>query len=193
MTQRPRVGVLALQGDFAEHLAAFRQLGLESQHLRHADELDAIDALVIPGGESTTILKLLDRFELRDRLSRRIEEGMAVFGTCAGAIVLAADSSDGEKPMGLLDIGVDRNAYGPQTESFQCRLEVEGVGEIDADFIRAPVIVRVGAEVAVLASLEGAPVLVRQDNILASTFHTEVAGDLALHRYFLEEVCDVRS
>lgn len=189
MAGAPVCGVLALQGDFAEHLAILESLGTISTEVRRASELERLDALIIPGGESTTILKLLDRFSMRDPLVQRIEEGMAVLGTCAGGIVLASEASDGEKPLGVLDIKVVRNAYGRQVNSFEGEVEVSGLGPIRAAFIRAPIFEEPGEGVEVLATRDGKPVLVRRGKVVAATFHPEAAGETRLHRWFLEEVC----
>jgi 5'-phosphate synthase pdxT subunit len=195
----PTVGVLGLQGGFAEHLAALRRCGIEAVDVRNAGQLEACDALVIPGGESTTMLKLLDRFDLRAPLVERIEQGMPVFGTCAGAIVLSSRASDGEPPLGVLDLGVRRNAYGRQVESFETEVDVRGLGPVRGVFIRAPVFEETGEGVEVLATLAGPaangqgaeerPVLVRAGRLLASAFHPELTDDLRLHRFFLTEVC----
>jgi pyridoxal 5'-phosphate synthase pdxT subunit len=195
-----RVGVLGLQGGFAEHLAALRRCGAEAVDVRSAGQLSGCDALVIPGGESTTMLKLLDRFDLRGPLVERIEAGLPVFGTCAGAIVLSARASDGEAPLGVLDLAVRRNAYGRQVESFETDVDVRGLGPVRAVFIRAPVFEETGPGVEVLATLtpngdggEARPVLVRAGGLLASAFHPELTDDLRLHRFFLREVCGFRS
>jgi 5'-phosphate synthase pdxT subunit len=182
------VGVLALQGDFAEHLSVLERLGIAVIEVRKGSELDSVSGLIIPGGESTTILKLLDRFTLTDSLKRRIAEGMPVFGTCAGAIVLARETSDGEPPLGVLDIEVKRNAYGRQVDSFEAPVVVDGIGVIEGVFIRAPVITEVGGDVEVLATLDGVPVLVRQGAILASSFHPEMTDESYLHTYFVEMI-----
>jgi 5'-phosphate synthase pdxT subunit len=182
------VGVLSLQGDFAEHQQVLSKLGITSLQIRTAEQLDAISALIIPGGESTTMLKLLDRFELRDRLTKRIEDGLPVFGTCAGGIILSKNVSDGEAPIPILDITVKRNAYGPQVESFETEIEVHSVGLVRGVFIRAPVIEEVGQQVEVLGEWAGDPVIIREDNILFSTFHPELTGEFRLHQYFLEEI-----
>lgn len=188
MAAARRCGVLALQGDFAEHIDILERLDVASAEIRRAAELEGLDALIIPGGESTTILKLLDRFSIRDPLVRRVEEGMAVFGTCAGGIVLASEASDGEKPLGVLDVKVVRNAYGRQVDSFESEVEVKGLGPIRAAFIRAPVFEDPGEGVEVLATHSSQPVLVRQGRVLAATFHPEAVGETKLHRWFLEEV-----
>lgn len=182
-----RVGVLSLQGDFAEHTSLLSSLGVDTCQVRSKQDLEGADALVIPGGESTTILKLLDLYDLRDMLVKRVEAGMAVFGTCAGAIVLADRVSDGERPLGLLQIGVIRNAYGRQIESFETSINVEGLDEpVRGVFIRAPLIEETGDEIEVLATYEDHPVLVRQGRLLACTFHPELAGETRIHSMFLE-------
>ena len=198
-TKTARVGVLGLQGDFAEHLRVLTGIGAEAVDVRRPEQLDDIDALIIPGGESTTILKLIDRYELREPLVKHIEAGLPVFGTCAGAIVLASKSSDGEPPLGVLDVAVRRNAYGRQRESFEAEVDVAGVGTVRAMFIRAPVFEDPGEGVDVLATWAGRPVAVRSGGLLAVAFHPELirpregglgelAGTLAMHRFFLEEI-----
>jgi pyridoxal 5'-phosphate synthase pdxT subunit len=185
-----KAGILAIQGDVREHEEMFLSAGASVIPVRHRHELDAVDALVLPGGESTTIGKLLDRFGLLGPLRDRITGGMPVFGTCAGMILLA-DEVVGRDPapvrIGGLDVAVERNAYGRQLDSFEADIAVEGLDEpVRAAFIRAPAVERTGQDVEVLASWEGRPVLVRQDNILASSFHPEVAGDDRLHRMLME-------
>jgi 5'-phosphate synthase pdxT subunit len=187
-----RVGVLALQGDFAEHLRALRRCEVTGMLVRTPEDLERVDALILPGGESTTMLKLADRVGLREPLKKRIHGGMPAFGTCAGAIVMANRVSDGETPLGVLDLQVNRNAYGRQVDSFEADVEVEGFagGPMRAVFIRAPVFEDPGKEVRVLAEWGGRPVVVRSDNILASAFHPELTDDERLHRWFLDEICD---
>ena len=180
------VGILALQGDVAEHRAALRGCGVEPVDVRTPAELEAVDALVLPGGESTTLLKLIDRSELRDPLVKRIAGGMPVLATCAGAIILATRVSDGEAPLGVLDLTVTRNAYGTQRDSFEADIDVAGVGPVRAVFIRAPVFDATGPGVEVLASWDGHPVAVRAGAILALAFHPEITGTPVLHRYFLD-------
>jgi 5'-phosphate synthase pdxT subunit len=185
-----KAGVLAIQGDVREHEAMLERAGAFAVKVRHAHELDSVDALVIPGGESTTIGKLLDRFGLLEPLRARVREGLPVYGTCAGLILLA-DEVVGRDPaplrVGGLDVTVERNAYGRQRDSFEADVPVQGLdAPIRAAFIRAPVIERAGQDVEVLASWEERPVLVRQGNILASSFHPEVTGDDRLHRMMLE-------
>ena len=185
-----KAGVLAIQGDVREHVAMLEQAGASVTQVRHRHELDSVDALVLPGGESTTIGKLLDRFDLLEPLRTRVGEGLAIFGTCAGLILLAEEVT-GRDPaphrIGGLDVTVERNAYGRQRDSFEANVAVRGLdAPVRAAFIRAPIIERAGQEVEVLASLEERPVLVRQGNILASSFHPEVTGDDRLHRMLLE-------
>lgn len=185
-----KVGVLALQGDVREHEAMLERAGATPVAVRRRDELASVDALIIPGGESTTIGKLLRRSGLLDPLRKRVEKGMPAFGTCAGAILLARDVVGPQAApdrVGLVDITVARNAYGRQIDSFECDLDVRGLEQpLRAVFIRAPTIERVGEAVDVLATHEGRPVLVRQGNLFASTFHPEIAGDERIHGLFLE-------
>ena len=193
MEPRRRVGVLALQGDFREHVQVLRGLGEECVEVRTAEELDSVDALVIPGGESTTIGRLARIYGLIDPLRDRIEAGMPVLGTCAGLIFLASATTGPEQPqLGVLDVVVERNAFGRQIDSFERELEVVGHDEpIHGVFIRAPWIVKVGAEVEVLTTVENAssgdehPVFVRQGNVLATSFHPELTGDTRVHEMLL--------
>lgn len=187
----PQVGVLALQGDFAEHVAVLDRLKVSAAQVRARQDLVEVDALIIPGGESTTILKLIDRCDLRDLITKRIREGMPVLGTCAGAIVMARECSDGEPPLGVLDISVTRNAYGRQRESFEADIEVDALGDrpVRAVFIRAPHFHQIGSGIEVLGSWADRPVILRQDRILATAFHPELTDEDRLHAYFLESVC----
>jgi len=185
-----RVGVLALQGDFAEHLDVLGSCGYRKSAVRTALDLECCDALIIPGGESTTMLKLIDRVDLREPLTKRVNAGMPAFGTCAGAIVLARHVSDGEAPLGVLPIEIQRNAYGRQAESFETDIDVPHLGcTVRGVFIRAPVISLVEDGTEVLANVAGHPVLVQSGKVLAATFHPELVGEVGLHRYFVEEVC----
>jgi len=189
----PLVGVLALQGDVREHLVALAGLGVTARPVRLARELDDLDGIVIPGGESTTICRLLDVFELRGPLSERLTAGLPAFGSCAGMIVLAGEILDGrpdQEPLGAIDIVVRRNAFGRQVDSFETDLELDGVagGPIRAVFIRAPWVERVGPDVQVLARVGEHPVAVRQGRVLATSFHPEVAGDDRLHALFLSVI-----
>lgn len=182
-----RVGVLALQGDVREHVKILTSLGVEAEPVRVAEELDAVDGLVIPGGESTTIGKLAERFELLEPLRRRIQEGMPAFGTCAGMIFLAGSVTEGSQPLlGALDIVVQRNAFGRQNDSFEAELDVAGLDEpFHAVFIRAPWVEKTGTGVEILARVDDHPVMVRQGRILAGSFHPELTDDDRIHRLFL--------
>ena len=187
------VGVLALQGDFAEHLEILKTCGYPALVVRSNEDLEAVDSLIIPGGESTTILKLIDRYEMRDPLIKRIADGMGVFGTCAGAIVLADRVSDGERTLGAVPIELERNAYGRQRESFEADLDVPELGgQVRGVFIRAPVITDAGPA-TVMAEWAARPVLVRWGKVLLSTFHPELAGELRVHKYFVEKICEVHA
>ena len=187
----PKVGVLALQGDVSEHLSMLREAGADPVSVKRAEQPDEVEGLVIPGGESTTIGKLLRRFDMLDPLRTRIRDGFPVYGTCAGMILLANDIEGAgvdQPSIGGMDIAVQRNAFGRQRESFETDLSVPALGEmpLHAVFIRAPVIVHTGDQVEVLARLEdGRPVAAREGNILVSSFHPELAGDTRFHRYFM--------
>jgi len=186
----PIIGVLALQGDVREHLVALAGLGVTARPIRRAAELSALDGIVIPGGESTTICRLLDVFELREPLEARLAEGLPAFGSCAGMIVLATEILDGradQRPLGAIDIVVRRNAFGRQVDSFETDLEIDGVtgGPLRAVFIRAPWVERAGPDVTVLARVGEHPVAVRQGNVLATSFHPEVSGDDRMHALFV--------
>lgn len=186
-----RVGVLALQGDVAEHAEALRACGAEPVLVRTPDALERVQALVLPGGESTTLGALMARCGLDEAVRRRVQEGMPVFGTCAGLILMARRAAGGEPPLlGLLDVAVERNAYGRQRESFEDDLHCPAVdpNPFRVAFIRAPVITWVGEGVEVLARHEGLPVLVRQGRLLGATFHPEITGYAGVHRYFCREV-----
>lgn len=183
----PVVGVLALQGDVREHSRMAAAAGGEAAAVRLPADLEGVDALIIPGGESTAIGRLAVLYGMIDPLRRRIEDGLPVLGTCAGMIFLASGVTDGAQPqLGVLDMVVERNAFGRQNESFECGLEVEGWDEaLHAVFIRAPLVDEVGPEVEVLAEHEGRPVLVRSGRVLAAAFHPELTGDLRLHRMLI--------
>lgn len=186
----PVVGVLALQGDFREHLTALRALGVETREVRLPDDLPGIEGLVMPGGESTTIGKLAVRFGLLDPLRERIVAGMPAYGTCAGLIFSAMAVTEGEQPLlGVLDVVVRRNAFGRQNESFETELEVEGFDSpYHGVFIRAPWVAKVGGGVEVLATVDGHPVMVRQDHILGTSFHPELTDDDRIHRMFVDMI-----
>ncbi|WP_166871775.1 pyridoxal 5'-phosphate synthase glutaminase subunit PdxT [Salinibacterium sp. ZJ450] len=188
------VGVLALQGDFREHLEVLRSLGATAVPVRRAEELTAIDGLVIPGGESTVIDKLSRAFGVAEPVKQAIAAGMPVYGTCAGLIMIAdrvLDAIEGQQSFGGLDVAVRRNAFGSQTESFEVELRMPVLGDppVHAVFIRAPVVETVGDQVTALASLDdGRVVAVQQGNLLGTSFHPEITGDTRFHQYFLDRV-----
>jgi 5'-phosphate synthase pdxT subunit len=188
-TLTARAGVLGLQGDFAEHLSTLDRLGVESVDVRRPEQLDDIDALIIPGGESTTIGKLAQEYGIIEKLRDRVAEGMPVWGTCAGAIFIAKDVPGHPHPLAsLMDMTVERNAFGRQVDSFEADLDVKPLGAepFHAVFIRAPRISRVGPGVDVLATLrDGTVVAARQGRLLATSFHPELTQDERFHRYFL--------
>ncbi len=181
-----KIGVLALQGAFAEHVAVLRSRGVEPVEVRLPAQLDDIDGLVLPGGESTTMRRLIDRWGMRQPILDLAASGRPVFGTCAGMIILAAEIAGGEAPvLSLLDVTVERNAFGRQLDSFETDLAVPLLGDqpVHGVFIRAPVIERVGPEVDVMAKLDdGRIVAVRQRNVIATAFHPELAGETRFHR-----------
>lgn len=188
----PVIGVLALQGAFARHGEVTRRCGAEVLDVRTPAHLDAVDALIMPGGESTTMSKLLDINGLRDPLAQRLAAGMAVFGTCAGMILLASSVLDGrpdQASFGAIDLAVRRNAYGRQIDSFEQDLDIEGLdAPFRAVFIRAPAVESVGEGVEVLATQGDRPVLCRQGSVLVSSFHPELTGDDRLHQAFVDQV-----
>ncbi|MFN2588147.1 MAG: pyridoxal 5'-phosphate synthase glutaminase subunit PdxT [Actinomycetota bacterium] len=188
------MGVLGLQGDFREHAHALEAAGVTPLVVRRPEEVAGIDGLVIPGGESTTIGKLLDRFGLLEPLRERAGEGMPLYGTCAGLILMASDVAgpqDAAHRLGVMDVTVRRNGYGRQVDSFEADLEVDGLDALfRAVFIRAPVVERAGDGVEVLASLDGRPVLVREGRMLGSAFHPEMTGDNRVHSMFVEMVSE---
>jgi 5'-phosphate synthase pdxT subunit len=197
VSSAPRIGVLALQGDVREHLVALARLGVDAVAVRRPGELAAVDALVLPGGESTTMGKLARTFEVLDPLRQRVTDGLPVLGTCAGMILLADRVKDGvvgQETIGGLDITVRRNAFGRQVDSFEEDLHVTGVeGPVHAVFIRAPWVEQVGEGVEVLARVEAGPaagriVAVRQGPLMATSFHPEVGGDSRIHALFLSGV-----
>ena len=187
---QPRIGVLALQGDFAEHIHMLGEIGVHAVEVRKVEQLFEIDGLIIPGGESTTIVKLLMRFGFVDQLRSRVESGMALWGTCAGMIVIARELTDSyPTPLNLLDIGVSRNYFGRQVDSFEAEIDIEGIdGEaMRAVFIRAPVVSDVGDGVVKIASLDdGQAVAVKKGRVLASSFHPELTTDTRMHSLFVE-------
>jgi 5'-phosphate synthase pdxT subunit len=188
-TKISRVGVLGLQGDFAEHLRVLTGIGAEAVDVRRPEQLDDVDALIIPGGESTTIGKLAERYGIIQKIQERIAAGLPVWGTCAGAIFLAKDVPGHPHPiLSAMDISVERNAFGRQQESFEADLDVKGIagGPYHAVFIRSPKITRTGRDVETLATLDdGTVVAARQGNLLATSFHPELTADDRFHRLFL--------
>lgn len=191
-----KIGVLASQGAFVEHIDMLRRLKVDSSPVRLPGELEGLDGLIIPGGESTTISKLMLTYNLMDEVKKLARNGLPVFGTCAGMILLAGSNSDSSVThLGLMDITVDRNAFGRQRESFETELSIPVLGEkpFPAVFIRAPVIKEVNGKAEVLARLkDGTPVAARQGGLLVSAFHPELTGDVRFHQYFLDIVSGSR-
>jgi 5'-phosphate synthase pdxT subunit len=184
-----KAGVLALQGDFREHARAFVKAGADPIEVRTPEQLAGVDCLVIPGGESTTISKLARAHGLVEPIRARGRDGMPILGTCAGMIVLADQVVGGEPLLSLMDIGVRRNAYGRQVDSFEADLDVIGIDHpVRGVFIRAPWIERVGHDVSVLSEFEGRPVVLEHDNVLVASFHPELVGETGLHEYLLGKV-----
>jgi 5'-phosphate synthase pdxT subunit len=192
MSARTRIGVLALQGAFAAHAAALQRLGASTAEVRVAVDLEQCDALVLPGGESTTMSQLLGTSQLFDPLAKRIAAGMPVFGTCAGMILLSRGIADGrpdQRSFAALDIDVQRNGFGRQLDSFETEIDVLGLDRaFHAVFIRAPRISRIGSEIETLATHGGEPVLVRSKTVMAASFHPELADDDRVHQLFLNMV-----
>jgi len=188
-----KVGVLALQGDVREHIQSLLACGVEGVAVRRAQEIENVDALVLPGGESTTIAQLAEVFGIFDLIKEKITNGMPVYGSCAGMILLASeilDAKEGQKSFGGLDITVRRNAFGRQVDSFESDIAFNDGSEqlIHAVFIRAPWVEKVSDSVEVLASVDAHPVAVRSKTALATSFHPELTGDHRIHRYFIEQV-----
>ena len=182
-----QVGVLALQGAFAAHSECLTSIGVQSIEVRNPEQLSSVDALLMPGGESSTMSQLLESSGLFDPIAARIADGMPVFGTCAGMILLASEILDGrsdQRSFSAIDISVRRNAFGRQVDSFEATVN-SSVGDFHGVFIRAPRIERVGENVEVLGSINDEPVLVRQGNVLAASFHPELSNDARLHEYFV--------
>ena len=195
---RPVIGALALQGDFAAHSTTMEHLGAAVRPVRKVTQLEGLDGLIIPGGESTTLIKLMDVFDFWEPLKHWIDEGHPVFGTCAGAILLAEEvRGPAQKRFGLIDITVERNSFGRQVDSFEGRGRFRGTSqdseEIDMIFIRAPRIIRVGTNVEALGDCRGDVVVARQDHVLVSTFHPELGSGSSIHEYFLQMVVATRS
>ncbi|MDO8682523.1 MAG: pyridoxal 5'-phosphate synthase glutaminase subunit PdxT [Armatimonadota bacterium] len=186
-----KIGVLALQGDYQKHLEMLKSLGADAVLVRTADEVRELDGLIIPGGESTTIGKLMRRFGIDEAIIEKVGQGMAVYGTCAGMILMAKDIEDSDQHrLGLLDITIRRNAFGRQIDSFETDIQVDELGPdpIRAVFIRAPFITEVRNGVRSLASIDGRAILIQRGKLLASAFHPELTDDTRLHKYFLDIV-----
>lgn len=186
------VGVLALQGAFREHQHSLEACGVKTVQVRKPQQLEGLDALVIPGGESTTMGKLLLQYDLMEPIVNLGRKGLPIFGTCAGLIILAREINGSDQPrLGLMNIKVERNAFGRQVHSFEADLDISELGEqpFRGVFIRAPYIMDVSDGVKVLATFEGKIVCARQKNLLSAAFHPELTQDLRLHRYFLDKVC----
>ena len=188
MVKNTTIGVLALQGDFLEHLKTLEKIGVSAKEVRLPKDLEDINGIIMPGGESTTIAHLLDVFKIRNPLIEKIKKGMPVWGTCAGMILLAKKLvQDRPEPLGLMDIIVNRNAYGRQIDSFTTSLRIKPLGEKElfATFIRAPIIEEIGKNVEILSKYNGDIVAVKQANILATSFHPELTSDVRFHEYFI--------
>jgi len=189
-----KVGVLALQGDVREHVRSLSDCGVSAQPVRRKNEIESIDALVIPGGESTTIAKLARSFGVFELIARRIKDGMPTYGSCAGMILVAnsvLDAIEGQETFGGMDVVVRRNAFGRQVDSFESDLHFAGITDapLRAIFIRAPWVESVSENVRVLAAVDGHPVAIQQNNVLATSFHPELTGDNRVHKYFIDSVC----
>lgn len=191
-----KIGILALQGAFAEHEQVLKALGVETVQIRNRQDWEAhadLDGLILPGGESTVMGKLLHDLDLFDLIKAKIEKDLPVFGTCAGLILLAKTIvGDQTKHLASMDISVARNAYGRQLGSFVTNADFKGIGEIPMVFIRGPIIETVGPEVEVLSQVKGAIVAAKEKNILVTSFHPELTGDTRVHAYFLEMVAQVK-
>jgi pyridoxal 5'-phosphate synthase pdxT subunit len=184
------IGILALQGDFSEHARIIGLLGEQAREVRLPEQIDGLDGLIIPGGESTTMIKLVAEYRFRDVLQQAVDKGLAVFGTCAGLVLLSRELAENSiQPLGMMDISVRRNAYGRQVDSFETDVEIPvlGVKPYHAIFIRAPHIEQVGGQAEALAHLDdGTVVAVRQGKLLVSAFHPELTDDTRFHQYFLD-------
>jgi len=187
-----KIGVLTLQGGFDKHIESLIKLGVEPVKVREAEELDIIDGLIIPGGESTTIIRLLKNFGIYDILREKIVNGLPVFGTCAGMILLSNGISShiDQETLNLMNYKVSRNDYGRQIDSFDARIMIDGLGEspVPAVFIRAPRIIEISDSVQILSEYRGSPVMVREKNMLAASFHPELTDDTRVHSYFISMI-----
>ena len=184
----PTIGVLAIQGDFQEHISMLNKIGASTKEVRLAHELENLDGLIIPGGESTTIIQLIDIYELRNPIVNKVNSGMAIWGTCAGMISIAKNLTDKRPdPLQLMDIEVTRNAFGRQIDSFETYLEIKNIDgpPVKGIFIRAPLVTSIGKEVEVLSKIDsGNPVMVLQNKMLATAFHPELTEDTRIHEFF---------
>ena len=189
-----KIGVLAIQGDFAEHIAVLKRLGVQGREVRLPDHLQDIDGLIIPGGESTTLSRLMNIYELREPIKRMANEGKTIWGTCAGMIMMAKEITEEDPvPLDIMDIGVLRNGFGRQVDSFEQSLTIKQFDSVPFQgvFIRAPVIIRVGQEVEVMATLpDGQPVAVCKDKLMATASHPELTNDSRFHQHFLDLIAE---
>lgn len=191
MNKNKTIGVLSLQGDFSEHITTLRSIGVHARQVRLPEDLETIDGIILPGGESTTMVNLLDFFKIREPLIKKIQQGMPVWGTCAGMILLAKKLvQDRPLPLGLMDIVVNRNAFGRQIESFETDLVINGLDKpMHATFIRAPFIEKAGPDVSILSKLpDGTIVAAQEKHMLATSFHPELTADKRLHEYFVSHI-----
>lgn len=188
-----KIGVLGLQGDFREHRKLLNRLDVDAVDVRLPQDLEGVNGLIIPGGESTTLRKLLRFSQLDQAIVEKANAGFALFGTCAGMILLADNiENDPEvEPLQLIDITVSRNAYGRQIDSFEADVSIKAIGVFHAVFIRAPQLVRAAPAVEILGKHNGVPILARQGNVLVSSFHPEINGDARVHEYFVRAMCGV--
>ena len=186
-----KIGILALQGDFREHAEAVKKLGAEAVLVKLPEDLNEVHALIMPGGESTTIGMLMERHKLGVEIKKKHKEGMPIYGTCAGAIILAKEIIGSKQPkLNLADISIKRNDYGRQIDSFEADFNIKGIGDFKGIFIRAPVIKKIHNGAEILAEYDKSPVMVKHDSILITTFHPELTDDLRVHKYFLEMAKD---
>ena len=188
-----RIGILALQGDVREHKRVLAKLGAEAIEVKLPQDLDDVDALIMPGGESTTIGMLMRKYKLDAKIRQKHNEGMPIYGTCAGAILLAKEIIGSKQPkLALADISVKRNDYGRQIDSFEADLSIKDIGELKGIFVRAPIIKRSYNGAEILAEYKNNPVMMRQDNILITTFHPELTNDIRIHEYFLNMAAEYK-
>jgi len=184
-----KVGVLALQGSFSDHVKILKKCKVDPVEVRLPKDLDEVSGLILPGGESTTIIKLMKLYGLDKAIIDKYNKGMPIYGTCAGAILLSKNIIDSkQESLNLVDISIKRNAYGRQIDSFEAELEIENIGEFKGIFIRAPVIESTNNGVNVLATFENKAVMIEQENVLISTFHPELTDDTRVHKYFLDKI-----